>query len=336
MNGLVGKVVVVAGGAGGIGSATSLRLAQEGAAVVVGDLDAAAAQAVASQIVERGGRALAVGFDISDDASVAALIQAAVREFGALDALHANAADLTPQTIGSDTDALTVELGVFDRTMTVNMRGHLLCTRHALPELLARGGGALVFTSSAAAFIGEPERPSYAIAKSGINAARTPCRLTMGQGRDPGERSRSRTRPHRCRPELPRPHLPGLCAQRHTKRSARHARRHRRHGRLPLLIRRRMDQRPDRQRRRRSDPPVDAGHILRDSEWGCTTATCRRDQGVRDRRASCSTRVRPHQLRGAYGADGPSGASLFLGWRPAIHRRTQRARPATGIPKQDN
>jgi len=170
MNGLVGKVVVVAGGAGGIGSATSLRLGREGAAVVVGDLDAAAAQAVASEIVERGGRALAVGFDISDDASVAALIQAAVGEFGGLDALHANAADLTPQTIGSDTDALTVALGVFDRTMTVNMRGHLLCTRHALPELFRRGGGALVFTSSAAAFIGEPERPSYAMAKSAINA----------------------------------------------------------------------------------------------------------------------------------------------------------------------
>ncbi|MHB8463649.1 MAG: SDR family NAD(P)-dependent oxidoreductase [Acidimicrobiales bacterium] len=170
MNGLDGKVAVVAGGAGGIGTATSLRLADEGAAVVVGDLDAGAAEAVASTIRERGGRAVSVGFDISDDPSVAALIASAVAEFGGLDALHANAADLSPQTIGGDTDALTVDLDVFDRTLQVNARGHLLCTRHALPELLRRGGGTLVYTSSAAAFVGEPERPSYAMAKSAINA----------------------------------------------------------------------------------------------------------------------------------------------------------------------
>ena len=170
MKGLGQKVIVVAGGAGGIGTATSLRLAEEGAAVVVGDLDAAAAQAVASQIGERGGRAIAVGFDISDDASVAMLVGTAVGEFGGLDALHANAADLSPKTIGGDTNALTIDLGVFDRTIAVNLRGHLLCTRHALPELLKRGGGTLVYTSSAAAFIGEPERPSYAMAKSAINA----------------------------------------------------------------------------------------------------------------------------------------------------------------------
>ena len=67
-------------------------------------------------------------------------------------------------------DALAVDLGVFDRTITVNLRGHLLCTRHAIPRLLERGGGTIVYTSSAAGHVGEPQRPSYGISKSGINA----------------------------------------------------------------------------------------------------------------------------------------------------------------------
>jgi NAD(P)-dependent dehydrogenase (short-subunit alcohol dehydrogenase family) len=61
-------------------------------------------------------------------------------------------------------------LDLFDHTIAVDLRGHLLCTRHALPHLLERGGGAIVYTSSAAAFVGEPLRPSYAMAKSGVNA----------------------------------------------------------------------------------------------------------------------------------------------------------------------
>jgi len=170
MRGLAGKVAVVAGGAGGIGSATCLRLAEEGATVVVGDLNGSAAQAVAQQIVERGGRAAARTTDTSDDASVAELVGFAVAEHGGLDLLHANAADLSPDIIGRDSNVVDVPLEVFDRTMEVNMRGYLLCARHGVPELLRRGGGALVFTSSVASFVGEPERPSYAMAKSAINA----------------------------------------------------------------------------------------------------------------------------------------------------------------------
>ncbi len=170
MRGLDGKVVVVAGGAGGIGTATSVRLGEENARVVVGDLDLEAAEGVAEQVRSAGGEAIAVRADISDDDSVAALVSAGLDAYGRLDGLHANAADLSPSNIGSDTDALSIALGVFDHTIDVNLRGHLLCTRHALPELLRSGVGAIVYTSSAAAFIGEPERPAYAVAKSGINA----------------------------------------------------------------------------------------------------------------------------------------------------------------------
>jgi NAD(P)-dependent dehydrogenase (short-subunit alcohol dehydrogenase family) len=170
MRGLSGKVAVVAGGAGGIGTATSLRLGEEGAAVVVGDVDAAAARDVAQRITSSGGRAIGCHTDISDEDSVADLMETAIGAFGGLDLVHANAADLSADVIGRDSDAVEVPLEVFDRTVHVNVRGHLLCARHAIPLMLERGGGALVFTGSAAAFIGERERPSYAMGKSAVTA----------------------------------------------------------------------------------------------------------------------------------------------------------------------
>src|SRR5690348_7180735 len=170
MRGLSEKVVIVAGGGSGIGAATARRLAAEGAAVVVGDLVGDNAEAVAAEVRDAGGRARAVQFDIADDASVTALVDTAVGEYGGLDAMHANAADLSPETIGQDSNALEVPMDVFMHTLDVNLKGHLLCTRHALPHLLERGGGALVYTSSAAGHVGEPERPSYAASKAGINS----------------------------------------------------------------------------------------------------------------------------------------------------------------------
>src|SRR5438105_9503126 len=134
MRGLEGKVVVVAGGAGGIGTATSTRLAEEGAHVVVGDVNEAAAKEVADRITASGGAAIAVPFDVSDDDSVGALMAAAVDEFGGVDLCHANAADLSVPVITGDTDALDVDLDIWDRTMLVNLRGFLLCTRRVIPQ----------------------------------------------------------------------------------------------------------------------------------------------------------------------------------------------------------
>ncbi|HLG86840.1 MAG TPA: SDR family oxidoreductase [Alphaproteobacteria bacterium] len=168
MRGLSGKVAIVAGGATGIGAATALRLATEGATVVVGDINIADAERVAGQIAERGGRAMAVRFDVSDDRSVANLVAAAVESYGGLDVMHANAADLS--LCARDSDAVDISLEIFDRTIAVDLRGHLLCTRHAVPALLKRGGGSMIYTSSGAAYVGEPVRVAYAIAKAGITA----------------------------------------------------------------------------------------------------------------------------------------------------------------------
>jgi NAD(P)-dependent dehydrogenase (short-subunit alcohol dehydrogenase family) len=168
MRRLDGKIVIVAGGATGIGAATAERLASEGAAVMVGDIAMAEAQATAARIAAAGGKAVAIRCDIGDEASVAAMVKETVDRHGGLDAIHINAADLS--IIGQDLDVLAVSMEIFDRTIAVDLRGHVLCTRHALPELLKRGCGAIVYTTSGAAFIGEPTRVSYAVAKNGLHA----------------------------------------------------------------------------------------------------------------------------------------------------------------------
>jgi NAD(P)-dependent dehydrogenase (short-subunit alcohol dehydrogenase family) len=168
MRGLQGKVAIVAGGGSGIGAATARRLAEAGASVVVGDLKPQAADAVAGRIHDSGGRALGVGFDVTDEPSVARLIAAAIDAYGGLDAIHINFADLS--IIFQDKDALSTPLEVFDRTIAVDLRGHLVCTRHALPALLARGGGSIVYTVSGAAFVGSAEYVCYSMAKAGITA----------------------------------------------------------------------------------------------------------------------------------------------------------------------
>ena len=170
MRGLAGKVAVVVGGAGGIGTATCTRLSEEGCAVAVGDLDSAAAQEVADRIKANGGHALAQETDIGDELQVGALIDRTVGELGGLDILHANAAAMSADTIGSDSNVVEMPLESFDGSIRAGARGHLLCARHAIPRLLERGGGALIFTSSGSAFAGEPKRPAYAMSKSAINA----------------------------------------------------------------------------------------------------------------------------------------------------------------------
>jgi NAD(P)-dependent dehydrogenase (short-subunit alcohol dehydrogenase family) len=170
MRGLTGKVAVVAGGATGIGAQTATRLGEEGCSVVVADINEAGAEDTASLVNDAGGTGLAVAFDISDDGSVRDLFAAAADAFGRVDLLFNVAADLSAKTIGRDTDVVSIDLTVWDRTMAVNLRGFVLTMREAIPRMLERGRGAIVNTSSAASFMGEPQRPAYAAAKAGINA----------------------------------------------------------------------------------------------------------------------------------------------------------------------
>jgi NAD(P)-dependent dehydrogenase (short-subunit alcohol dehydrogenase family) len=162
-NRLTGRRIIVFGSATGIGAATVRRLAEEGARVCAADINIEGATQVAQ---EAGGETFAVHVDIADEASVQKATEEAVSRFGGLDGAHINAADL--RVIMEDSDALAIDLSTFDRTIAVNLRGHLLCTRAVVPHLVKSGKGAIVYTSSGSAHGGEPTRPCYAMA--GVNA----------------------------------------------------------------------------------------------------------------------------------------------------------------------
>ena len=161
------KTIVVVGGANGIGAGTVERLYEEGANVVIGDLEQGAAERVAHGLTGKG-RVLAVACDISKEDDVRSLIEVSEAEFGNIAGIHVNAADTS--VVLRDTDPVALDLAVFDRTIAVNLRGHLLCTRFAVPALLRNGGGSIVYTSSRGAMIGEPVRVCYAMSKAGIHA----------------------------------------------------------------------------------------------------------------------------------------------------------------------
>jgi NAD(P)-dependent dehydrogenase (short-subunit alcohol dehydrogenase family) len=170
MDRLGDKVILVAGGAAGIGAATATRLASEGARVVVGDINVAGAEATASRLRDRGHTVHAVRFDATDDISVRELVQATVERHGRLDGVHYNAADLSDATFGRDTDLVNVPEEVWDRTLDVCLSGCRRTFRYSIPHLLSGGGGALVATSSINAVNGDVQKVSYGVAKAGINA----------------------------------------------------------------------------------------------------------------------------------------------------------------------
>jgi len=167
MRNLQGKVGVVVGAATGIGAASAVRLAEEGVKVVVADLNMAAAAKTVERIRSSGGTATALHVDVNDEETVAALFRRAAEEYGRIDAVHANAANLG--LIARDGNALTLSYEIFEQTMRTNLYGYILCTRYAIPLLAQAGGGSIIYTSSAASFGGPGDLLAYSISKAGVN-----------------------------------------------------------------------------------------------------------------------------------------------------------------------
>lgn len=135
---LTDKTVLITGGGSGLGADMAVLCAGLGAKVAVVDIDGAAATARAAEI---GGAAAGFTCDIADEASVAAMARAVLDRFGRVDALVNNAAHTD---VGHDLDLLSTDLGVWDRTMAVNLRGTLLVSRAIIPTMIEQGGGSVV------------------------------------------------------------------------------------------------------------------------------------------------------------------------------------------------
>lgn len=157
---LAGKVGLVTGAGGGIGTAICRRFAAEGARVVCADLDMARAEATARTI---GDAALALRCDVAEPVTAEAVVSAAVAHFGALHVLVNNAAAFI-----DDATAETIALADWDRTLAVNLTGPMLMSRAAIPRMREAGGGSIIHMASQLGHVGRAGRFWYCTAKAAL------------------------------------------------------------------------------------------------------------------------------------------------------------------------
>jgi NAD(P)-dependent dehydrogenase (short-subunit alcohol dehydrogenase family) len=160
---LAGKVALVTGAGSGIGRASALAFAREGARVIVADIAADGGGETAHSIEEQGGEAYFVQADVSAAGDVREMIERAVTTYGRLDCAFNNA--------GIEGEmATTAECSEenFDRTIAINLKGVWLCMKYEIHQMLEQGGGAIVNCASIAGLVGFPNLPAYTASKGGI------------------------------------------------------------------------------------------------------------------------------------------------------------------------
>jgi NAD(P)-dependent dehydrogenase (short-subunit alcohol dehydrogenase family) len=160
---LEGRGVVVTGAASGIGRATALKFAHEGARVLVADLDRAGVEETVRKIAAAGGAAVAVVGDLSDRQVVGEVAERAVRDFGCVDVLVNNAGIMDRMSALGETDDAE-----WERVIRINLTAPFLLTRAVLPHMLAAGRGSIVFTASEAGLRGSAAGAAYTASKHGI------------------------------------------------------------------------------------------------------------------------------------------------------------------------
>jgi NAD(P)-dependent dehydrogenase (short-subunit alcohol dehydrogenase family) len=164
MNGMYeGKVAVVTGAASGIGRATAIAFAREGAKVVVADVGVEGGQETVCQIQREGGEAIFVRTDVSKAEEVEAMVATTIAEYGRLDVAFNNAG-----IEGQPAPTADCTRENWDRTIGINLTGVWLCMKAEIPRMLANGGGAIVNCSSIAGLVGFTGIPAYAASKHGV------------------------------------------------------------------------------------------------------------------------------------------------------------------------
>jgi meso-butanediol dehydrogenase / (S,S)-butanediol dehydrogenase / diacetyl reductase len=164
------KVALVSGAGSGIGRATALGFAARGARVAAADIDAARVEAVVTEIAAGGGTAVAITADAGSPAGIDAMIGGTLRAFGGLDILHNNAFGQPPLPAGQSRLALIGDLDekVWAHTIELGLTGVFRATRRAIPEMLKRGGGAIVNTASISGLFADYAIGAYNVAKAGV------------------------------------------------------------------------------------------------------------------------------------------------------------------------
>lgn len=159
------KVALITGGGGGIGRATARLFAQEGARVVVVDIDAATGKETVAAVEALGGDAHFVRADVARAGDCAAMIDAAERTFGKLDILFNNAGIMH----SADDDAVQTEEDIWDLTMAINLKGVFLGCKYGIPALRRAGGGSIINTASFVALVGAATpQLAYTASKGGV------------------------------------------------------------------------------------------------------------------------------------------------------------------------
>ncbi|WP_345762509.1 SDR family NAD(P)-dependent oxidoreductase [Diaminobutyricibacter sp. McL0608] len=159
---LADKSAIVTGGAGGIGRATSLAFAAEGARVAVVDVAPGAAEKVAEEIRAAGGTAIALTADVSNEADIERVVADTVAEFGSLDVVFNNAGIIRRTT------AVETTVEEWDRVFGVNVKGIFLMCKHAVPVMAANGGGSIINTGSGWGLKGGGQAISYCASKGAV------------------------------------------------------------------------------------------------------------------------------------------------------------------------
>jgi len=165
---LDGKSALVTGGGGGIGRATALALAREGARLAIADIAADAAREAVALVNAAGGQAISLSGEVARDADVRAMVEAVIGAYGRLDCAFNNAgiAGWQVDAAGKKTAEWSEE--AFDRMIAVNLKGVWLCMKHELLRMQAQGSGAIVNTASIAGLAGLPTSSAYVAAKHGV------------------------------------------------------------------------------------------------------------------------------------------------------------------------
>jgi NAD(P)-dependent dehydrogenase (short-subunit alcohol dehydrogenase family) len=169
MDRLKGKSAVITGAGSGIGRATALRFAAEGAAVAVTDIVEEAARKVAEEIKAAGGRAVDFKVDVAEEQELKGMIERTIAEFGQLDILFNNAVNTAAGKKKPDIDFTQFDQAIFHEVVQVNVLGGVLASKYAIPHMLGRGGGVILFTSSTSSLGGDVAQFSYGASKAMVN-----------------------------------------------------------------------------------------------------------------------------------------------------------------------